>query len=98
MHDELNRGHYVRAYTITIRELSWPQRVLYAIVGLALVILAFFFLTVALVAGALLALAILARLWWISRKLRREPGGAALEGEYRVVSRRDGDAANGEKH
>lgn len=88
----------MRAYTITVRELSWPQRVLYAIVGLALVMLAFFFLTVALVAGALLALAILARLWWISRKLRRKPGGAALEGEYRVVSRRDGDTANGEKH
>jgi hypothetical protein len=81
----------LRAYTIYARELSWPQRVLYAILGLVLLVLAFFFLTVALVAGALIALVVLARLWWISRKLRREAGGDALEGEYRVVSRRGDD-------
>lgn len=78
----------MRAYTVSARELSWPQKVLYAVLGLALLVLAFFFLTVALVAGALIALVVLARLWWISRKLNKEAGGDALEGEYRVVTPR----------
>lgn len=82
----------MRGYTISMQKLSWPQRVLYAVLGLALLVLAFFFLTVALVAGALVAMVVLARLWWISRKLGARPADDTLEGEFRIVSRNDDES------
>jgi hypothetical protein len=47
----------------------------------------FFFVTVALVAGAIVALVILTRLWWVSRKLRRAQEQTELHGEFTVVER-----------
>ncbi|MBI3916535.1 MAG: hypothetical protein HY322_05955 [Betaproteobacteria bacterium] len=58
-------------------------------IGLTLLVLAFFFLTVALVAGVIVGLAVIGRLWWISRKLRRAREQAALDGEFTVVERRE---------
>lgn len=76
------------------------SRILLGIAALGVVIIGFFFLTIALVAGALLALVVGVRLWWTLRKLKREMGGAAphspgpvepgkdaLDGEYQVVER-----------
>ena len=90
----------MRAYTFTARELSWPQRIFYALLGLVLLVLAFFFLTVALIAGAFLALAVIARWWWLTRKLRRderkrEERQGILEGEYRIVN---GEQAGDDRH
>jgi predicted lipid-binding transport protein (Tim44 family) len=70
------------------RSGGWLQRVLLAALGAVLVVAAFFFLTVALIAGAFLALAIGIRWWWIMRRLRAQAQAtAALEGEYTVVER-----------
>lgn len=73
--------------TFEPRRTNWLERVLYAIGGVAVVIIGFFFVTVAIVVGALLALAIVARLWWLSRKLQRARDRNVVEGEYEVVER-----------
>ena len=69
---------------------SWLQRALLAVLGAALAVTAFFFLVFALVAGAILALGIGIRFWWVLRKLRQQAQATApLEGEYTVVERAD---------
>ena len=70
------------------RSASWLQRTLLAAVGVTLAVAAFFFLMFALVAGAVLAVAIGIRFWWVMRKLRAQAKSTqALEGEYTVVER-----------
>ena len=70
------------------------KRAAFAVLGLCVAAvfatLAFFFITVALVAGALLALVIAVRWWWAMRRIRaaREAAGP-LEGEYTVVDRQN---------
>jgi hypothetical protein len=73
--------------TYDSRRGNWLERVLYAIGGLAVVIAGFFFLTVAIVVGAILALVIIARLWWLSRQIRKARNRNVVEGEYEVVER-----------
>ena len=69
---------------------GWLQRALIAVVAISLAIVATFFLTVALIVGAFIALAIGLRFWWTLRKLRKQArASAALEGEYTVVERAD---------
>lgn len=79
--------HYQRRLTFEARSTSWLERVLYTIGALAVIVIGFFFVTVAFFVGALLALVIVARLWWISRKLRRAHNRSVVEGEYEVVER-----------
>ena len=80
--------HQPRLLTFKARSATWLQRALLTVLGAGLVVLAFFFLTVALVAGALLALAIAVRFWWLMRRVRAErEASAALEGEYTVVEK-----------
>lgn len=68
------------------RPVNWIQRVVWAALAALFVVAAFFFITVALVAGAVLALVIGVRWWWILRRLRaRAKASSALEGEYHVV-------------
>jgi predicted lipid-binding transport protein (Tim44 family) len=75
-------------------------RILLAVITLALVVVGFFFLTVALIAGALIALVIGARVWWAIRKLKHAQSdshiatgatgaadGSVVDGEYQVVER-----------
>ncbi|HTE13907.1 MAG TPA: hypothetical protein VK642_02405 [Burkholderiales bacterium] len=70
-------------------------RILLSLATVVLVIVGFFFLTAALIAGTLLALVVGVRLWWAIRKLKRaQPGsvngsrgGGVLDGEYQVVER-----------
>lgn len=70
------------------RASRWLQRTVLAIAGVSLALLALFFLTVAVIVATFLALAIGARLWWISRKLRAQAKAhEALDGEYVVVER-----------
>ena len=73
--------------TYDSRRSNWLERVLYAIGGLAVVIVGFFFLTVAIVVGAILALVIIARFWWLSRQIRKARNRNVVEGEYEVVER-----------
>lgn len=74
------------------RGRSWLQRAALTALGLAVIVLAFFFLTIALVAGVLLAAVIAVRFWWIMRKMRAaQKASAPLEGEYSVTDRADAD-------
>ena len=75
--------------TFEPRRTNWLERVLYAVGGVAVNVIGFFFVTVAIVVGAILALVIVARLWWLSRKLERARNRNVVEGEYKVVERSD---------
>jgi predicted lipid-binding transport protein (Tim44 family) len=77
--------------TFELRRSSWLERVLYAVGGVAVIVIGFFFLTVAFIVGALLALVIVVRLWWISRKLQRARRRNVVEGEYEVVQRSESE-------
>ena len=68
--------------------ISWLSRLLYGFVTVLLLVLGFFFLTVALVAGTFVALFVLTRLWWVSRKRRGGKERTELEGEFTVVEQR----------
>jgi O-antigen/teichoic acid export membrane protein len=61
------------------------ERIVFFVLGLFVLVAAFFFVGIALIAGTLLALVILLRWWWIKRKLRRAHEESFVEGEYRVV-------------
>jgi hypothetical protein len=71
------------------RAVSWPARLLYGVLLAVALVAGFFFLTIALVAGAIVASVILARLWWISRALRRSREQAEIEGEFAVIETRE---------
>ena len=71
------------------RVLSWPARVAYGLLFAAVIVVGFFFLTVALAVGAIVALVILARLWWVARALRRNAEHAEIEGEFAVIEGRE---------
>jgi membrane protein YdbS with pleckstrin-like domain len=89
----MNDGRGPHLLIFESRQSSWLERALYAIGGVVVIVIGFFFLTMALIAGALLALVIVARLWWISRKLRRAGARHVVEGEYEVVERSDSGRA-----
>ena len=78
-----------RTYRFTARPTTWYGKLAFGAIALALRVLAFFFLTVALVAGAIVALVLLGRFWWLARKLRRAREESAIEGEYTIVQRRE---------
>ncbi len=79
----------------TPQQTGWITRIAMALVTVALVILGFFFLTVALIAGALVATVFGARLWWTLRKLKRaqremdyagtDATATVVEGDYQVI-------------
>jgi uncharacterized membrane protein len=83
-----------------LQQPGWITRILVTLATVALVICGFFFLTVALVVGALVALVVGLRLWWALRKLKRaqaavdgvsgSAGERVVEGEYQVVERESG--------
>ncbi|HUP93808.1 MAG TPA: hypothetical protein VM164_02790 [Burkholderiales bacterium] len=75
-----------------LRSRSWLQQAALTIVGVAVIVVAFFFVTVALIAGALLAIGIALRWWWVVRRLRKTSARSGpLEGEYVVIERADSD-------
>ena len=86
----------------TLQKPGWITRILITLTTVGLVILGFFFLTVALAVGALVALVIGIRLWWAIRKLKRaqtatdnvtgSAGDRVVEGEYQVIEREAGAA------
>ena len=71
--------------------LNWLERVLFALLGISILVLGFFFLAVALVAGAFIASALIVRWWWLARKLQRARAQETLEGEYVIVERSGSD-------
>ena len=84
----MNETHEPRVLTGPGRGTRWLQRALHATLAVSLAITAIFFLVFAVIAGAILALALGIRFWWVMRKLRAEAKATeALEGEYTVVDR-----------
>jgi hypothetical protein len=76
----------------TLQSTDWISRILVALITTVLVILGFFFFTVALVAGAIVAAVFGARLWWTLRKLKRAQAEAndvndatVVDGDYRII-------------
>ncbi len=61
------------------------ERILLALLGLVVLIAAFFFIGIALIAGAVLAGVILVRFWWLKRKLSSTAQDEVVEGEFSVV-------------
>jgi hypothetical protein len=61
------------------------ERIFYFVLGLIVLVAAFFFISIALIAGAILAGVVLLRFWWLKRKLRQTHEDSYVEGEYRVV-------------
>ena len=65
---------------------TWLQRIADTLTAAALAVMAFFFVTIALVAGAVLLGVIAVRWWWLMRRIRAARDAAApIEGEYRVI-------------
>ena len=69
------------------RERSLIERIAYALLAVAVIVLGFFFLAAAVVAGAILAAVILIRLWWLRRRLRKEAEREFITTQYTVVER-----------
>ena len=70
-----------------LRQRSWPERIVYGVLLLAVLVLGFFFLVAALIAGAILAGVVLLRLWWVKRKLEKAAEAEYITTEYAVVER-----------
>jgi predicted lipid-binding transport protein (Tim44 family) len=68
------------------------ESILYGTLLIAVLVLGFFFLVAALIAGAVLAGIILLRLWWLKRKLASASQDEFITTEYRVVEREQLDA------
>jgi len=65
----------------------WLQRIVGALLGVALFVAAFVFASLFLAFAAAAGLVIWGWLWWRTRRLRRElreRDGTVIEGEYRV--------------
>lgn len=83
-----NDQHILLLTSSQSRGTRWLQRVLLGIAAASFLVIAVFFLTAAIIVGTFFALAIGARLWWVSRKLRAHAKATeALEGDYVVVER-----------
>lgn len=72
---------------LNVRQRSLPERIIFAVLALALVVLGFFFLAAAIVAGAILAGVILLRLWWLKRKLKKAADEEFVTTDYTVIER-----------
>jgi hypothetical protein len=80
---EKPQGPHIR---INVRpQAGLIERIIFFVLGLTVLVAAFFFISIALIAGAILAGVILLRFWWIKRKLRQTREDSYVEGEYRVV-------------
>ena len=61
-------------------------QVVYFLLGIVVLVLAFFFIGIALIAGVILAIALLIRWWWLKRRLQRTVADdGVVEGKYTVV-------------
>jgi len=78
--------------------MPFLQRLLGALIGVALLVAAFFFVSLLLAVAAAAALLLWGWLWWRTRNLPREQHrspGEVIEGEYRIEREigRDSDDA-----
>jgi hypothetical protein len=63
------------------------ERIIWFITALTILALAFFFIATAIVVGAVLGAALVAKIWWTHRKIRQAAEDRILTTEYAVVER-----------
>lgn len=76
----------------TGRPASLPQKIIFALISVASIILGLMLGTVMLGLGAIATLYLSARIWWLRRQYRNyqvNHGPAVFDGEYRVIDWRD---------
>jgi hypothetical protein len=84
----MDRNHNPRILFLSMNGQNWLQRIVLFLLAATIAVLAFFFLTIALVAGATIAAIAALRWWWLIRKLRASPARQdTFEGEYVVIER-----------
>lgn len=80
-------------YSLNPPPMSPLSRILAAIVGLLVLVGAFFFgliiLAVVIGLGALAWIVFRIRLWWLKRNMPATPGEEVIEAEYTIISRED---------
>ena len=81
----MNQQHGPRIHILNRPQAGLLERIVFFVLGLVVLVAAFFFIGIALIAGAILAGVILLRFWWLKRKLEREQRESYVEGEYKVV-------------
>jgi len=81
----MNQQQGPRIHILNRPQAGLFERIVFFVLGLAILVVAFFFIGIALIAGAVLAVIILLRLWWLRRKLREAMNDDVVEGEYTVV-------------
>src|SRR3989338_9777274 len=84
-HKTMNQQQGPSIHIIRRPQAGMLERMVFFALGLVILVAAFFFIGIALIAGAILAGVILIRWWWLQRKLRREQQDSYVEGEYTVV-------------
>ncbi len=72
---------------INLRSRSLLERIVYGTLLAGVLVLGFFFLIAALIAGAILALLVLARFWWVKRRLKQAADEEFITTEYSVIER-----------
>ena len=82
----MDRNRNPRLLFFSMNGQNWLQRIIVFVMAVAIAVLTFFFLTIALAAGAMLAAIAALRWWWLTRKLRASPARQdTFEGEYVVI-------------
>lgn len=81
----MNQQQGPRIHILNRPQAGLLERIVFFVLGLIVLVAAFFFVGIALIAGGILAVVILLRLWWLKRKLRSAADEGVVEGEYRVV-------------
>jgi hypothetical protein len=79
---------------------GWPERILAGVFAVLLVMLGLAFGALILGLGLAAGLGLMARIWWLRRRLRREGKlrhpAAVIEGEYRVLERHSTTRSGGD--
>lgn len=73
-----------RTRVFTFPPRTWLGRFFALVIGFALLLVAAFFATIALIAGTIIAGVVIARAWWLMRKAEKRRAGEFLQAEYSV--------------